>query len=130
VYKCSGALPPCDGKMVAMTDHATSTAHHIQMEKLTGLSAQIEELFAQASSLSIETVPPELADEIAATAGEIMVALAGDEADELVRGALADARRLREAARTLSPARAQIDEAGAALARGVRLIIRHDKRAA
>jgi hypothetical protein len=113
-----------------MTDHGTSPSYHIQMEKLTGLSAQIEELFSQASSLSEETVPPELADEIAATAGEIMLALARDEGEELVRGALADARRLREAARTLSPARSQLDEAGAALARGVRLIIRHDKRAA
>jgi hypothetical protein len=113
-----------------MTDHGTSPSHYAQLEKLTELSAQIDELFARASSLSQETVPPELADEIAATAGEIMLMLAGDEAEDLVRAALADARRLREAARTLCPARSQLDEAGAALARGVRLIIRHDKRAA
>lgn len=47
-----------------------------------------------------------------------------------VRGALADARTLREVARTLSPVRTRLGEAGAALTRDVSLIIRHDKRAA
>lgn len=116
--------------MIAMTDHSSVRPHPAQIEKLARLSARIEELFSRASSSGDEVVPPELADEIAAAAGEIMLALAGDEEDELVRGALADARRLREVARTLSPARSQLDEAGAALARDVSLIISHDKRAA
>jgi hypothetical protein len=116
--------------MIAMTDRCTGRSHLAQIERLTKLSAQIEELFSRALFLGEETVTPELADEIAIAAGEIMLALAGDEEDELVRGALADARRLREFARTLSPARAQIGEAGAALTRDVSLIIRHDKLAA
>lgn len=87
-------------------------------------------MFSWASSSGDEIVPPELADEIAAAAGEIMLALADGEEDDLVRGALAAARRLREVARTFSPRRAQLNDAGAALARDVSLIIRQDKRAA
>lgn len=118
------------GKMIVMTDRRTSHSHFAQAERLARLSTQIEELFSRALVLGEETVPPELADEMAAVAGEIMLVLAGDEEDELVRGALTDARRLREVARTLSPVRAQLGEAGAALARDVSLIITHDKRAA
>lgn len=88
--------------MIAVTDHSSTRSSIAQVEKLARLSAQIEELFSRASSAGGEIVAPELADEIAAVAGEIMLALAGGE-DELVRGALADARRLREVARTLSP---------------------------
>ncbi|MDQ3919367.1 MAG: hypothetical protein M3348_12920 [Acidobacteriota bacterium] len=42
-----------------------------------------------------DAVPSEPADEIASTAGEIMLVLAVDEDDALVRKALADARELR-----------------------------------
>lgn len=116
--------------MIAMTDRHDSRFHLAQVERLARLSAQIEELFSRASSSDDEIVPPELADEIAAAAGEIMLVLAGGERDELVRGALDDARTLREVARTLLPGRAQLDEAGAALARDVSVLISHDKRAA
>ncbi|MCA1568192.1 MAG: hypothetical protein LC803_21620 [Acidobacteria bacterium] len=74
--------------------------------------------------------PPELADEIAATAGEIMLLLAAHSEDELVRETLDEARRLREAARTLQPRRAQLVEAGVALTKDVARIIREEKRAA
>lgn len=121
---------PAVVKWFTMTDHRNNLSHRTQSGRLARLSDQLEELFAQASSLRQEIIPPELADEIASTAGEIMLALAGDEEDELVQGALTDARRLREAARTLRPIRAQINEAGAALARDVSLIIRDDKQAA
>jgi cell division septum initiation protein DivIVA len=116
--------------MIPMTDRRPGHHHLAQVERLARLSAQIEELFSRASSSGDEIVAPDLADEIAAAAGEIMLALAGDEEDELVRGALDDARRLREVARTLSPVRTRLGEAGAALARDVSLIIRHDKLAA
>jgi hypothetical protein len=71
-----------------------------------------------------------LADEIASTAGEIMLLLADHGEDELVRGTLDDARRLREAARTLRPEPAQLAEAGRALTQDVARIIREEKRAA
>jgi hypothetical protein len=108
-------------------EHST---HHINLQRLARFAARIEDLFSEVSACRQDTVPAELADEVAATAGEIMLALAGHESDDFVRGALADARRLREAARTLRPERSQIGEAGAALARDVSLIIRHDKQAA
>jgi hypothetical protein len=43
---------------------------------------------------------PEPDDEVAATVGEIMLLLADHGGDQLARGALGDAHRLREAART------------------------------
>jgi hypothetical protein len=73
---------------------------------------------------------PVLADEIVATAGEIMLVLADYGEDELVCGTLEDARRLREAARTPQPVRAQLVEAGTALADDIAQIIREEKRAA
>ncbi|HEY0099230.1 MAG TPA: hypothetical protein VGB76_09770 [Pyrinomonadaceae bacterium] len=71
-----------------------------------------------------------MADEIAATAGEIMLLLADHGEDELVCVTLKDARRLREVARTLQPRRAQVVEVGVALTNDVALIINAEKRAA
>ncbi len=73
---------------------------------------------------------PEVGDEVAATAGEIMLLLADHGGDELVRGALEDAHRLREAARTLRPEPARLAEAGVALTQDVARIIREENRAA
>lgn len=101
--------------------------HHFQLRELARLSARLDELLSICcqGDLSHET-----ADEAAATAGEIMLLLADHGGDETVRGALDDARRLREAARTLGPERARLAEAGAALTRDVERIIREEKRAA
>lgn len=101
--------------------------HHFQLRELARLSARLDELL---SSRGPSTLPPEAADELAATAGEIMLLLADHGGDEMVRGALDDARRLREAARTLRPERARLAEAGAALTHDVARIIREEKRAA
>ena len=104
--------------------------HYLHMDKLTRLSARLEEVFSEVWGAGGGALTPELADEIAATAGEIMLALANHRDDVLVRGALEDARRLREAARTLQPLRSQLAEAGTALTRDVMKIIHEDKHAA
>jgi hypothetical protein len=105
-------------------------AHHFQVDKLSKFSLQLEELFSDLRSCQQDTPTAELADEIAATAGEIMLLLADHGEDELVRGTLDEARRLREAARTLQPVRAQLVEAGTALTNDIAQIIREEKRAA
>ncbi len=91
---------------------------------------RLEELFSEFSNGNPEQPSPELADEIAATAGEIMLLLADHDNDELVRGTLDDARCLRDAARTLQPVREQLVNAGMALTDDVTRIIREEKRAA
>lgn len=101
--------------------------HHFQLRELARLSGRLDELL---SACCPGELSHEVADEAAATAGEIMLLLADHGGDEMVRGALEDARRLREIARTLRPERARLAEAGAALAQDVERIIREEKRAA
>ena len=101
--------------------------HHFQLGKLAQLSARLDELLTLGSASKLS---PELADEVAATAGEIMLLLADHGGDQLVRGALDDAHRLRAAARTLRPESARLAAAGAALSADVARIIREEKRAA
>ena len=105
-------------------------AHHFQVDKLSQFSLHLEELLSDFRCCQQDAPPAELADEIAATAGEIMLLLADHGEDELVCGALDDARRLREAARTLQPVRAQLEAAGTALTDDIARIIREEKRAA
>jgi hypothetical protein len=105
------------------------THHHFHLDKLSRLTAHLEELFTDLQ-LYQEDAPPELADEIAVTAGEIMLLLAAHSDDELVRETLDVARRLRETARTVQPRRTQLVEAGVALTNDVARIIREEKRAA
>ena len=109
---------------------AVNTRHQISTDRLHLLSERLEELFAQVSACGGQSPPQELADELAATAGEIMVELADLGGGEHVRGALEDARRLRAVARTLGPDAEQLAEGGAALARDVEMVIRTDRRAA
>ena len=104
-----------------MTSHLT---------KLADFSAKLEELFVGVLICGGPALlPQELADEIAATAGEIMVELA-DYRDDVARGAVNDARRLREVVRTIGPEAARAAEAGRALVCDLQLVIREDKRAA
>jgi hypothetical protein len=104
---------------------------HPHAEKLSRLSAQLEELFSRVSGcVGRESLPPELADEVAATAGEVMVELADHRGDELVRSVLEGARRLREIVRAMSPEAARAAEAGRVLVSNLELVIREDKRAA
>ena len=106
-------------------------AGHPHHEQLSRLSAHLEELFSGISECgSRGSLPPELTDEIAATAGEVMVELADQRDDELVRGVIGDARRLREIVRTMSPEVAHVAEAGRALVFELEHVIREDKRAA
>ena len=105
-------------------------SHHLHPIKLSRLSAHLEELFTKVSGCGPETLPPELADEIAATAGEVMVELANHRGDELTRRVIDDARRLRGVVRTLRPEAARVAEAGRSLARDLELVIREDRRAA
>lgn len=118
-------LHPCSVRILRIMN-----AHHFQLDKLSRCSMRLEELFLEFSNCSPDQPSPELADEIAATAGEIMLLLADHGDDDLVRGTLDDARRLREAARTLQPVRAQMVDAGTALTDDVARIIREEKRAA
>lgn len=108
-------------------------AHHFQLEKLSRFSSHLEELFSDLRRHREDAAaapPPELADEIAVTAGEIMLLLADHGEDEMVRGTLEEARRLRTVARTLRPVWGQIMVVGTALAADVARIIREEKRAA
>ena len=101
--------------------------HHFQLGELARLSARLDDLLSVCCS---NELPPDTADEVAATAGEIMLLLADHGGDETVRGALDDARRLREIARTLHPERERLTEAGVSLTHDVERIIREEKRAA
>jgi hypothetical protein len=103
---------------------------HFNLDRLHALSERLEELFARVSACGQQAPSPELADEIAATAGEVMLELAGLGADGLARAAAEDALRLREAARTLNPSPSRLIEGGATLAREVERIIRADRQAA
>jgi hypothetical protein len=104
---------------------------HCQLARLTAFSARLEDLFSKVSTCGgSASLPPELADEIAATAGEIMVELADHRGDELARAAINDARQLREVARTVYPEAARAAEAGRVLVCDLELVIREDKRAA
>jgi hypothetical protein len=103
--------------------------HH--PEKLVRLSAHLEELFSEVSGrVGREALTPELADEIAATAGEIMVELADQRGDALAGQVIEDARRLREVVRTLHPEPARVAEPWRTLVADLELVIREDKRAA
>jgi hypothetical protein len=104
--------------------------HNFQLDKLSRFSTRLEELCSLLLGNEQDEASPELADEIAATAGEIMLLLADHGEDELVCVTLKDARRLREVARTLQPRRAQVVEVGVALTNDVALIINAEKRAA
>ncbi|HEX8146861.1 MAG TPA: hypothetical protein VF591_06755 [Pyrinomonadaceae bacterium] len=104
--------------------------YQLHPEKLSRLSAHLEELFSQVSGITAGHLPPDLADEIAGTAGEIMVELANQRGDELARGVIEDARRLREVVRSLRPEAAPAAEAGRALVSDLELFIREDRRAA
>ena len=103
---------------------------HLHLIKLSRLSSHLEELFSKVSSCGPEPPPPELADEIAATAGEVMVELADHRGDELVRGVIEDARRLREVVRSLCPEANRVADAGRRLVCDLEAVIREDKRAA
>jgi hypothetical protein len=104
--------------------------HNFQLDKLSCFSTRLEELCFLLSVDGQDEASLELADEIATTAGEIMLLLADHGQDELICGALNDARRLREVARTLQPQRAAVLEGSVALTNDVALIINAEKRAA
>ncbi len=113
-----------------MVESPLIMSYHIHPEKLSRLSAHLEELFAQGSGYGLRHLPPDLADEIAATAGEIMVELADHRGDELAKGVIEDARRLREVVRSLCPESQPVAKAGRALVSDLEIFIREDKRAA
>lgn len=131
-FRCRGVvnkskLTSAGGGKILLT---VNTRHQISTDRLHLLSERLEELFAQVSAWGGQPPPQELADELAATAGEVMVELADLGDGEHVRGAMEDARRLRAAARTLGPDAERLAEGGAALARDVEMVIRSDRRAA
>lgn len=108
--------------------HLTMNQHP---EKLSRLSAHLEGLYSEVlGRAGREVLSPELADEIAATAGEIMVELADHRNDELVRQVIEDARRLREVVRTVSPESDSVAGPWRALVTDLELVIREEKRAA
>lgn len=104
--------------------------HHLNPEKLSRLSAHLELLFSNVSGYGRDSLPPELADEIAATAGDIMVELADHRADELAGHVIEQARGLREVVRTLRPEPSRVSESGRALVSNIEAVIREDRRAA
>jgi hypothetical protein len=114
-----------------MLEFCLTMNYHLHPEKLSRFSAHLGDLFSKVlSSGGRESLSPELADEIGATAGEVMVELADHRGDELARHVIEDARRLREVVRTVCPEPARIAESGRALVSDLELVIREDKRAA
>ena len=105
--------------------------YHLRPEKLSHLSAHLEELFSKILDGGCrESLPPDLADEIAATAGEIMVELADHRGDAFVRGVIDEARRLREVVRTACPEAVLAIDAGMHLVDDLALVIRDERHAA
>jgi hypothetical protein len=118
-------------KWPPVVESGLTMTFQLHPEKLSRLSAHLEELFSKVSDGSVRGhLPPELADEIAATAGEVMVELANHRGDELARGVIEDARRLREVVRRVCPEAVRATEAGRVLVCDLEVIIREDKRAA
>ena len=116
--------------MLVVESHSTMS-YHLHPEKLSRLSARLEGLFSKASDCGGRgLLTPDLADEIAATAGEVMVELADHRGDGLTMQVIEEARKLREAARTAHPELARVAASGRALVSDLELIIREDKRAA
>lgn len=113
-----------------MVEFSLTMNSHPYNDKLLHFSDHLEELFSHIARGGSEPLSQELADEIAATAGEIMVELANHRGDELARDAIEDARRLREVVRTLCPESVLVTEAGRVLACDLALVIREDKRVA
>ncbi len=113
-----------------MVESRLTMNYHLQPGKLSRLSAQLEGLFAKVAGCAPAALPQELADEIAVTAGEIMVELADHRGDDLARGVIDDARRLREVARSLRPEAARVAEAGRTLFSDLEAVIRGERRAA
>ena len=114
-----------------MVESSLTMNYHLHLEKLSHLSAHLEELFSQVTACGgAESLSPELADELAATAGEIMVELADQRGDELAGQVIEDARRLRAIVRTVCPNPARVAEPWRALVSDLELVIREDKRAA
>jgi hypothetical protein len=106
-------------------------AHQLHPAKLLRLSAHLEELFSRVSAWNVgEPLPPELADEIAVTAGEVMIELADRRGDELARGVVADAHRLREVVRAVGQRAGTVAEVGRTLVCDLEVVIREQKRAA
>ena len=105
-------------------------SYHLHPEKLSRLTAHLEELFSSVMACGRAPLPPELGDEIAATAGEVMVELADHRGDELVGHVIEDARRLREVVRTICPEPARVAESGRTLVSDLELVIREDRYAA
>ena len=108
----------------------TMSHHKFHLDKLSRFSTRLEELCSALRGGGQDEASADLADEMAATAGEIMLLLADHGQDELVRGTLDDARRLRDVARTLRPNRDQVVAVSVALTNDVARIIREEKRAA
>ena len=72
-----------------MVESHPTMNYHLRPEKLSYLSAHLEELISKILGGGCrESLPPDLADEIAATAGEVMVELADHRGDAFVRGVI------------------------------------------
>jgi hypothetical protein len=113
-----------------MIESRPAMSRQLQPERLARLSAHLEGLFLRILGNGPAALAPELADEIAATAGEVMVELADHREDGLAQQVIEDARRLREAARTIYPEPARVAESGRALVSDLGLLVSEDRRAA
>lgn len=101
---------------------------------LKRFSERLDELILEVRRAGAGPLPAELADEIAATAGELMLALVDHRGAfapaDSTDAAMADVRRLREAARSHGLPPERLAEAVSAVTRDVDRIVREDKRAA
>lgn len=109
-------------------------SHQVQVNRLLErFSERLDELLSKARHHRLQ-LPPELLDEIAATTGEIVLALMNfqenRETDSLLHNALSHANRLREHLRSRQFRDEDIAEAFSGLKREVERLVYVSKRAA
>jgi hypothetical protein len=112
---------------------SSTTRHDTPGSSLERISARFAELVAEAKT-SPQPLSAETLDDIAATAGELMLALVslkGSHPSELIiRQAISDAQRVRAAARGQSHGIGSLDATADELSREVEVILRSGTRAA
>lgn len=106
-------------------------SHQLHQERLSRLRDHLGDLFSHVANCGGQTfLTPELGDEIAATAGEIMVELSDHRSDKLVHNVVEGARHLREVVHTIRPEVARAYKVMHALISDLELILRQDSSTA
>lgn len=108
--------------------------HYRLTRKLVEHSSRFEDLTLEVRRLGPQLLTPELLDELAVTADELLLTFGEHRrvwgSDELIDGVIADTRGLMRGVRSLTLPPGEVADAAAAVARGLGRVIEEDKRAA